>query len=138
VRVLQVVAAVIEREDGTVLAGRRASGRASAGLWEFPGGKVERGEDPTAALEREILEELGTTVVCGALVDRSTTEVETISVDLACFRVTVVGPLPTASSDHDELRWVAPERLDALDWTKPDLPAVTVLVNATRRDASPR
>ena len=54
-----VVAAALIGDGGRVLLQRRAAGRAMAGLWEFPGGKVEEGETPEAALTRELQEELG-------------------------------------------------------------------------------
>lgn len=56
---LAVAAAVIERPDGAFLMASRPAGRAYAGWWEFPGGKVEMGETPRMALERELQEELG-------------------------------------------------------------------------------
>jgi len=62
-----VVAAALVDADGCVLLQRRAPGRAMAGLWEFPGGKVEAGERPEAALVRELHEELGIEVEEGAL-----------------------------------------------------------------------
>ena len=54
-----VVAAALIDSDGRVLIARRPSGRKMAGLWEFPGGKVEQGETPESALIRELSEELG-------------------------------------------------------------------------------
>ncbi|GMM93895.1 (deoxy)nucleoside triphosphate pyrophosphohydrolase [Qipengyuania sp. MTN3-11] len=54
-----VVAVALQREDGRWLMHRRPAGKAHAGLWEFPGGKVENGEMPRDALVREIVEELG-------------------------------------------------------------------------------
>jgi len=62
---LIVVAAVVVR-DGRVLLTRRAAGSHLEGMWEFPGGKVEPGEEPPAALAREIEEELGVEAVVGA------------------------------------------------------------------------
>jgi 8-oxo-dGTP diphosphatase len=59
---VEVVAAVIQRDDGQFLLGERPSGKVYAGYWEFPGGKVEPGESPLAALGRELNEELGITV----------------------------------------------------------------------------
>ena len=56
---MTVVAAALVGRDGRVLLQRRAPGRQMAGLWEFPGGKVEPGEVPEAALARELGEELG-------------------------------------------------------------------------------
>ena len=59
---VRVAAAVIERADGRVLLAQRPHGKAYAGYWEFPGGKLERGETPRAALARELHEELGIVV----------------------------------------------------------------------------
>jgi 8-oxo-dGTP diphosphatase len=56
---MTVVAAALLDGDGRILLQQRAPGRAMAGLWEFPGGKVEQGELPEAALARELAEELG-------------------------------------------------------------------------------
>jgi len=61
--VIEVVAAVLERADGSFLLAQRPPGKVYAGWWEFPGGKVEAGEPLSKALERELLEELGIRVV---------------------------------------------------------------------------
>lgn len=57
-----VAAAALVRSDGRLLLAQRPSGKPMAGLWEFPGGKVEAGESPQVALARELKEELGITV----------------------------------------------------------------------------
>lgn len=62
-RRIAVVAAVLQRPDGCFLLAQRPPGKAYAGYWEFPGGKVEDGETPAAALSRELHEELGIDVV---------------------------------------------------------------------------
>jgi 8-oxo-dGTP diphosphatase len=59
---LHVAAAVIQRPDGQVLLAQRPAGKVYAGYWEFPGGKLEPGETPREALDRELAEELGLTV----------------------------------------------------------------------------
>jgi 8-oxo-dGTP diphosphatase len=64
---LLVVAAALVAADGRILLQQRAAGRSMAGLWEFPGGKVEPGETPEAALARELHEELGIETDLGAL-----------------------------------------------------------------------
>lgn len=127
-RTLEVVAAVIAVGD-TVLACRRAPDRSSGGKWEFPGGKVEPGESPADALVREIREELDVDIRVGELLDRSTTVMGDVAIDLACYSATLVGPAPTTSTDHDELRWLAPGELPALDWANPDLPLVKRLTS---------
>jgi len=57
-----VAAAALVRSDGRLLLARRPMGKSMAGLWEFPGGKVEAGETPQGALARELKEELGISV----------------------------------------------------------------------------
>jgi 8-oxo-dGTP diphosphatase len=57
--VIEVAAAVIQRRDGAILLAQRPAGKVYAGYWEFPGGKIEPGEAPPAALARELHEELG-------------------------------------------------------------------------------
>ena len=61
-KLTEVAAAVIERPDGTFLLARRPQGKPYPGYWEFPGGKIEAGEDARAALARELKEELDITV----------------------------------------------------------------------------
>ena len=123
---LQVVAAVIIH-DATVLTCRRKPGRSAAGLWEFPGGKVEPAETPDAALRREIREELGVDIQVGRLLLRQTTRVGDLDIDLACYECTLSTVAPTASIDHDLLVWQPLARLDELDWARPDLPMVSLL-----------
>lgn len=123
---IEVVAAVI-RHGGRVLTCRRAEGRAAGGKWEFPGGKVSAGESQQAALEREILEELGVAIWVGGLLDRSVTPVGEVEIDLSCYFAAPVGDLPTSSSDHDEIRWLGRSELMAFDWAEPDLAAVEKL-----------
>lgn len=122
VPILEVVAAVIERDD-TFLACRRRPGKAAAGRWEFPGGKIERGETAEEALVREIREELGVGIrVTGHL----TTDV-TGGIRLACLHARLIGAAPVASTDHDVLRWVSRAELGELEWADADLPAVRLL-----------
>jgi 8-oxo-dGTP diphosphatase len=64
-----IVAAGILIEGGRVLLTQRKRGAHLAGMWEFPGGKVESGEDPKEALRRELMEELGIEVSVGAIVE---------------------------------------------------------------------
>ena len=128
---VRVVAAIIQRGD-EYLVGRRAAHKSSAGEWEFPGGKPEPGETEPAALEREILEELGVEIRVLRLFDRSVTTIYTASggleIELACYACELVANAPSASTDHDRLEWVGERELAALNWAEPDRPALKRLL----------
>ncbi len=62
-KIVDVAAAVVQRSDGSFLLAQRPVGKVYAGYWEFPGGKIEAGETPAAALKRELEEELGITAL---------------------------------------------------------------------------
>lgn len=123
---LVVVAAVIERE-GWILACRRGPGKIAAGLWEFPGGKVEPGEQPEQALVREIREELDIDIAIEGHLTTDDTVAPDRTVRLICYRASLVGPGPVASTDHDRMVWLEPSSLTTLEWAAPDLPAVRLL-----------
>lgn len=117
----EVVGAVIVTA-GRVLCTQRGSGDL-AGLWEFPGGKVEVGERPQEALVREILEELGCTVQVGNEVARTSHEYDFAVVNLATFYCIVTHGEP-AVREHAEARWVPPSELAAFGWAPADIPSV--------------
>lgn len=118
-----VVAAAIVRED-RVLAARRSRPPRLAGGWEFPGGKVEMGEDEATALARECREELGVDVRVGARLG----EVVQGDLRLVLFAATVLAGEPAPGEAHDELRWLLAEDLDAVRWLPIDRELVGVVV----------
>jgi 8-oxo-dGTP diphosphatase len=121
--VVQVVGAAVVR-DGRVLASRRTGPAHLAGMWEFPGGKVEPGETDEQALARELTEELGVTVVVGERVgpelDLSGTAV------MRVYLATLVAGEPQLN-DHDEHRWLAADELYDVPWIPADAPALVAL-----------
>jgi 8-oxo-dGTP diphosphatase len=121
------VAAAIFIRDEKVLACRRAPHKSSPGIWEFPGGKVEPGEDAFAALQREIREELGFDCKPRETYDISVTKVGELEIKLE----TIICPFETdqelSSTDHDEFRWLAVDELHQVKWAMPDRPAVKKL-----------
>jgi len=126
-RATQVVGAVISH-NGRILAARRHAQADQDAGWEFPGGKVNPGETPQAALTREIREELGVAIAVGELVSRATTTIAGGVIDLACYRATALDTLPSTSRSHDTLRWVSPQELGSVAWLAPDRPTVRALM----------
>ncbi|TDP78061.1 8-oxo-dGTP diphosphatase [Brachybacterium sp. AG952] len=135
--VIRVVGAIVER-NGAVFAARRNAERSAGGLWEFPGGKIETGETPEAALRRELQEELGVDVAVGPFVDRSLSDVGTARIELSCYAAQFTGEDPTTSSDHDAMQWVPLTELSSLQWAPSDVPLLEGLPErlATLRDES--
>ncbi len=110
---------------GRVLAGARSEPPAMAGMWEFPGGKVEPGESEHEALIRECVEELGVQIEIG---DRIGTDVllRHGRAVLRLFAARLVGGEPQPY-DHAELRWLGIDELDDVPWLPADAPLVRAL-----------
>src|SRR5680860_1804161 len=118
-----VVGAAILR-NGTVLAARRTTPPEAAGRWEFPGGKVEPGESPEAALVREVSEELGCRVEVTGWLAGAVPIADHHELTVATCAITSGDPDPV---EHDLTRWLTPEQLDDVDWLEPDLPFLAEL-----------
>jgi mutator protein MutT len=121
-----VVAAVIER-DGEVLVARRKEAGERAGLWEFPGGKVEPGEGERAALARELREELGVRVQVGELYARVEHVYPDLQVELALYRAQLHQNEDPRPLTAEELRWVPRRALPGLPFCEADVPLLTRL-----------
>ncbi|WP_238342980.1 NUDIX domain-containing protein [Nocardioides cynanchi] len=116
--------------DGRLLAARRTTPAAAAGRWELPGGKVEPGESPAAALVREIAEELGCAVAVERWLDGEQPIGTTHLLRAALCRLTRGEPVP--GPDHGEVRWLASGQLDEVDWLEPDRPFLPELEGLLR------
>ena len=116
-----VVAAGLIAGQGTVLLAQRREGDEQGLLWEFPGGKVEDGEDPRQALEREIREELGVDVAAGELFDATYYFYPNRPVLLLVYRCNILEGLPRPLACRD-LRWTSPEEMKRLAMPPADEP----------------
>jgi len=123
-----VVAAALADRDGRVLLQRRAPGKAMAGLWEFPGGKVEPGETPEAALVRELDEELGIAVDPAALAPAAfaSAPLGGRHMILLLYLCRSWRGTPRAL-DADALAWLRPEEMDAGMMPPADAPLIPPL-----------
>lgn len=127
---LHVVAGVLRDAQGRVLLARRPAGKADAGLWEFPGGKVEPGESAIDALRRELHEELGLRVLDGKALIRvpvaSTDDGAAIRLHLDTWTIRAFDGVPIAH-EHDALAWVDQADLDRYPMPAADRPVVAAL-----------
>jgi len=122
---VDVSAAVIVR-DGKILICQRPEGKGNALLWEFPGGKRERGETPEECLVRECLEELGVTVSVHEMLGEREHTYPDITVHLRFFRASLSSGEPTRR-EHRDMRWVRPEELSSYAFCPADKEFVTHL-----------
>lgn len=128
---IPVVAALIFRTSpqGTlsVFATQRGYGE-WRGFWEFPGGKIESGETPQTALQREIREELATQISVGEKIVTIEYDYPTFHLSMQCFACEVVsGKLELL--EHENAAWLTKENLHSVDW----LPADITILDAVEK-----
>ena len=123
-----VAACALVDPDGRVLVAQRPEGRSMAGLWEFPGGKLEAGETPEACLIRELHEELGieTWASCLAPLTFASHAYERFHLLMPLYVCRKWGGAPQ-SREGQALRWVRPADLRGLPMPPADLPLIPIL-----------
>ena len=126
--ILLVVACALVDADRRVLIAQRPAGKQFAGLWEFPGGKVEKNESPEAALQRELLEELGisTQTACLAPLTFASHSYESFHLLMPVFVCRKWQGIPQAK-EHAALKWVRPQQLRDYPMPPADLPLIAPL-----------
>ena len=102
--VVKVVCGIIWKGD-TIFIARRKQEKALGGYWEFPGGKIEEGEDPEIALLRELKEELGMDVTIGEFIGRNIHHYESTSIELIAYECKFISAT-FELTDHVEWRFV--------------------------------
>ena len=122
-KTIRVVAAVIkainENGESIIFATQRGYGDFKGG-WEFPGGKIEDGETPEAALKREICEELDTDIAVGELIDTIEYDYPGFHLSMDCFWCEIIsGNL--VLKEHEAARWLDKEKLYSVDWLPADV-----------------
>ena len=114
--------------DGRVLLGQRPEGKSMAGLWEFPGGKVEEGETPEAALIRELQEELGidTWASCLAPLTFASHSYDDFHLLMPLFACRKWEGIPQ-SRENQALKWVQARDLSKYPMPAADIPLIPIL-----------
>jgi 8-oxo-dGTP diphosphatase len=125
---LFVVAAALTNQAGEILLQKRPDGRQMAGLWEFPGGKVDAGESPESGLVRELREELGIEVSAENLIPITfaSEPLGDRNLLLLLYRCAEWTGEPVAL-DSPELRWLLPADMQGLPMPPADVPLVRAL-----------
>lgn len=120
-KTVRVVAAIII-EQKKVFATQRGYGEFKDG-WEFPGGKIEPGETPEAAIVREIKEELDTEIKVEKLLDTVEYDYPQFHLSMDCF-ICRIKSGDLVLKEHEAAKWLTEEKLDSVDWLPADLSLV--------------
>jgi 8-oxo-dGTP diphosphatase len=123
---IDVVAGVIRRDDGQLLITQRMAGDTLGGYWEFPGGKVDPGEDLKVALQRELREEIGVESEIGAEIHQIVHAYPDRDVRLYFYDVRIVSGEPQKLEVAD-LRWVTTDELMNYQFPEADRPLLNQL-----------
>jgi 8-oxo-dGTP diphosphatase len=124
-----IVTAAVIRNGGSVLITRRPAGKPHAGMWEFPGGKLDGNESPRDCLRREILEELDLEVVVGDILEAAYYRYDWGPVLILAFECRpLVGEIRNLQvAEH---RWVALEELSSFALLPADYPIIETLLRS--------
>lgn len=122
----QVAAAVVYR-NGNILITRRAPGEKLAGMWEFPGGKLEPGETPQSCIVRELREELGVESDAGEILTTSVFAYPGGTIELIAVTVSLRSAVLTLHV-HDRAEWVTPPDLLGYELAPADIPIAEEII----------
>jgi 8-oxo-dGTP diphosphatase len=122
---IEVTAAIVKK-GSKILIARRSPKKHLAGFWEFPGGKIEKGETPEACLKRELEEELGIIVHVGPFFMENTHQYEQKIILLKAYRCELISGEITLN-DHDQIQWVEATEFSNYEFAPADIPFIKAL-----------
>jgi len=122
-----VVVAGVVVHDNRIMIARRSSAKSNAGLWEFPGGKVDHGENDQDALTREFTEEFGMSIIPRNFLGTFQFYSPTLSIELRVW-FAKMKTKPVHSTDHDMIEWVSAKQLSEYTFSPADIPAVERII----------
>lgn len=128
---IPVIAGIIETGDKILIA-RRKVGKSMAGLWEFPGGKLENGETPSQCLHRELKEEFGIETQILDFVGETIFQYPTFIIHLQAYRVAHLSG-EFILSDHDAIEWKNAESIDRNTLAPADIPILEFYLSSPHR-----
>ncbi len=132
---IDVVAAILENQKGQVLIAKRKKGKKLGGYWEFPGGKIEKGESPEKSLIRELKEEMNLEIEVGNFVGENIHYYDEVAIRLLAYKGKITGG-DIKLVDHEECAWVDLQDLREVELAPADVPFVEMLVNGSRGGSS--
>ena len=123
---IRVTAAIIEKDGKILIAKRKTGDKLFAGLWEFPGGKVEEGEIPEECMARELKEELEIEVEVVELITSNKHKYPHGIFELLAYRVKHISG-EMVLNDHEEIKWVTADEMSNYEFPPADLPIIKEL-----------
>lgn len=126
---VKVVGAVIEKDE-KILCAQRNGKKSLPNMWEFPGGKIEDGELPEAALKRELMEEMDCEINVLDKIVTTVYEYDFATIELTTYYAEMVSD-SIVLHEHQDMKWLSRDELDSVEWAPADIEAI----EAIKKDA---
>lgn len=128
--IIKVVGAIFKNDKNEIFCARRPLNKSFGGLWEFPGGKIEKNESVEEAIKREILEELNLQISVNKLFMTIQKEYEDFIISLTCLECTIHDFENFQLKEHIEYIWAGKNTIKTLNWIPTDIPVVSKLYDS--------